>query len=126
MHFLAFASQHTFRTMSKWLLFLPLAVLVACKSDVPAPVATPASDAPVVSTGPITQASAAADEATLPVVTTAIDAVTGYMDPVCQMKIAKDVPERHTHESVTWGFCSASCRERFAAEPASYLAALEE
>ncbi len=57
---------------------------------------------------------------------TSVDAVTGYMDPVCQMKVSPDASIRHTHEGVTYGFCSETCKEAFVAAPASYLAALEE
>ena len=56
----------------------------------------------------------------------AIDAVTGYVDPVCSMKIPTDAPVRMTHEGVTYGFCSAACKDMFAAAPQNYLAAIEE
>lgn len=55
-----------------------------------------------------------------------IDAVTGYLDPVCEMKISKDADIRYTHDKVTYGFCSSHCKEAFAKEPSTYLAALEE
>lgn len=55
-----------------------------------------------------------------------IDAVTGYVDPVCGMKIAEDTQLRHTHEGVTYGFCGKGCLSAFAADPEPYLAALEE
>ena len=112
-------------------LYLALAIatfgsgLSSCKTDAAEETSTTseASDtaADANSTGPITQ-SAPTTATDMP----AIDAVTGYIDPVCQMKIAETSTERHTHEGVTYGFCSASCRERFAADPAPYLAALEE
>jgi len=56
----------------------------------------------------------------------AIDPVTGYMDPVCRMQVHKDAEIRHTHEGVTFGFCSNACKERFLESPDQYLAALEE
>lgn len=93
----------------------------ACRSDATEvaadPMTTPVTESS--STGPITQGAPTAD--LLP-----IDAITGYVDPVCQMKVAEDAPERHTHEGVTYGFCSPNCRERFAGDPQTYLAALEE
>ena len=56
----------------------------------------------------------------------AIDPATGYMDPVCRMKIAEDAAFRHTHDGVTYGFCSASCQANFSEDPDAYLVALEE
>ena len=95
--------------------------LAACQTDV-----APEADATTTTVptdasgaGPITQGAAAPT-------TAPIDAVTGYLDPVCGMKVAADAPIRHTHEGVTHGFCSEACRERFAADPATYLAALED
>ena len=76
--------------------------------------ALPPADAPAVTEG----VRAAA--------TGAVDAVTGYDDPVCQMAVAADAEFTHTHEGVTYGFCSAVCQSRFEEAPREYLAALEE
>ena len=43
-------------------------------------------------------------------------------DPVCGMTPKPDGPHRHTHEGVTYRFCSARCLEKFRAAPESYLA----
>lgn len=92
--------------------------LSSCKADAAegSAAGAPAAEAPT--TGPVTQGA--------PTDMPAIDAVTGYIDPVCRMKVAETAAERHTHEGVTYGFCSATCRERFATDPALHLAALEE
>jgi Cu+-exporting ATPase len=42
-------------------------------------------------------------------------------DPVCGMDVAEDGPHRLEHEGATYRFCSARCRERFAADPDSFL-----
>ena len=55
-----------------------------------------------------------------------VDEVTGYVDPVCQMKVEPRAQYTHTYEGVTYGFCSAMCQSRFEEAPADYLAALEE
>jgi len=55
-----------------------------------------------------------------------VDAVTGYIDPACQMKVAEDASITHTHEGVTYGFCGEGCKTAFVADPASFLASLEE
>lgn len=55
-----------------------------------------------------------------------IDDVTGMIDPVCEMKISADTEHRHTHENVTYGFCSSGCQKAFTADPAKFLAALDE
>ena len=43
-------------------------------------------------------------------------------DPVCGMTVRPDSPHQVTHEGVDYRFCSASCRTKFAADPAKYLA----
>lgn len=55
-----------------------------------------------------------------------VDAVTGFIDPVCNMKVAEDAPITHTHEGVTYGFCGEGCKAAFVADPSAFLAALEE
>ncbi len=55
-----------------------------------------------------------------------VDAVTGYIDPACQMKVSPDASITHTHEGVTYGFCGEGCKTAFAKDPATFLAALEE
>lgn len=44
-------------------------------------------------------------------------------DPVCGMTVSPDGPHRVTHAGTEWSFCSASCRDRFAANPARYISA---
>jgi len=45
-------------------------------------------------------------------------------DPVCGMKVdAATARHSHVHEGVTYYFCGAGCRAKFAATPAKYLAA---
>jgi P-type Cu+ transporter len=44
-------------------------------------------------------------------------------DPVCGMTVDPATAKHsHTHDGTTYYFCSARCRERFAAEPARYVA----
>jgi xanthine dehydrogenase accessory factor len=46
------------------------------------------------------------------------------LDPVCGMTVAiAGARETAVHEAVTYYFCSAHCRRRFEAEPASYVPA---
>jgi Cu+-exporting ATPase len=47
------------------------------------------------------------------------------IDPVCGMSVDPTTALPHRHGGETYYFCSARCRERFAAEPAKYLAAEE-
>ena len=42
-------------------------------------------------------------------------------DPVCGMTVKPDSPHRHGHRGVTYRFCSAGCREKFAADPERWL-----
>ena len=56
----------------------------------------------------------------------AVDRSTGFVDPVCRMTVAEDARYRHTHDEVTYGFCSGRCLGRFAADPDAFLIALEE
>ena len=42
-------------------------------------------------------------------------------DPVCGMIPKPDTPHRYSHDGVEWLFCCARCRDRFAAEPESFL-----
>jgi Cu+-exporting ATPase len=49
------------------------------------------------------------------------------VDPVCGMKVdPATAKHRLSHEGRDYFFCSTRCRERFAAEPAKYLAPREE
>jgi P-type Cu+ transporter len=43
-------------------------------------------------------------------------------DPVCGMTVKPESPHRYEHADVGYGFCSAGCRAKFAADPAKYLA----
>ncbi len=42
-------------------------------------------------------------------------------DPVCGMTVRPDAPHVARHENREYRFCSARCREKFAADPAAYL-----
>ena len=44
-------------------------------------------------------------------------------DPVCGMTVSRDSAHRHVHDGVTYLFCSARCREKFIASPASFATA---
>lgn len=114
--------------------FTALTLISACGSDAPQAATEPTEADAAASAraqGEYLPDGAAAERVPAPVrqavqQVAEIDAVTGYRDPVCGMKVAPDAPVRHTHEGVTYGFCSESCEGRFAAAPADYLAALEE
>ena len=46
----------------------------------------------------------------------------GVTDPVCGMKVDPETSKhRFEHDGRTFHFCSARCREKFIAAPASYL-----
>ncbi len=42
-------------------------------------------------------------------------------DPVCGMKVAPNTPNTYDYKGETYGFCSADCRDKFAADPAKFL-----
>ena len=42
------------------------------------------------------------------------------IDPVCGMTVKTDT-HRHVHDGATFGFCSAGCKTKFAADPGKYL-----
>jgi Cu+-exporting ATPase len=49
---------------------------------------------------------------------------TGAVDPVCGMTVDPHTTAyRHSHQGRTYYFCSAGCRSKFAADPATYLGA---
>ena len=50
------------------------------------------------------------------------DSAEQATDPVCGMSVATDSPHRATQDGGTYYFCCASCREKFTADPAAYLA----
>ena len=50
------------------------------------------------------------------------DADGGLRDPVCGMRVTERAPHRHEHAGQTYYFCNPRCREKFAADPAKYLA----
>ena len=51
------------------------------------------------------------------------DAAEGVRDPVCGMTVDPHrTPHRGQHAGRTYYFCSAGCRDKFAADPAKYLA----
>ncbi len=43
------------------------------------------------------------------------------VDPVCGMTVEPDIPHRLVHAGTEYLFCSARCRERFAADPEAFL-----
>lgn len=48
-------------------------------------------------------------------------------DPVCGMEVDPDTAAASfEHEAVTYYFCSESCRQAFAADPAKYLVGAAE
>jgi YHS domain-containing protein len=48
-------------------------------------------------------------------------------DPVCGMEIdPKEAAATSDYEGVTYYFCAIACKERFDAEPAKFLGAVEE
>ncbi|MGR9091183.1 MAG: heavy metal translocating P-type ATPase [Gammaproteobacteria bacterium] len=49
------------------------------------------------------------------------NAAAARKDPVCGMVPRPGTPHRYTHDGVEWLFCCARCRERFAADPESFL-----
>jgi P-type Cu+ transporter len=50
------------------------------------------------------------------------NAETNETDPVCGMTVdPRASPHRHTHRRQFYHFCSARCRDKFAADPAKYL-----
>jgi len=42
-------------------------------------------------------------------------------DPVCGMTVLPTSKHQHVHDGRTWYFCSARCKEKFAADPQQYL-----
>ena len=51
---------------------------------------------------------------------------TGLRDPVCGMTVSVDAKHRLEHAGRTHRFCSAGCRQKFAADPDRYLVPAEE
>ncbi|MGQ0723542.1 MAG: heavy metal translocating P-type ATPase [Candidatus Eiseniibacteriota bacterium] len=45
------------------------------------------------------------------------------IDPVCGMTVTSEAAPSHVHAGTTYRFCCEACRERFAKDPAKYLAA---
>jgi len=43
-------------------------------------------------------------------------------DPVCGMTVTEKSPHQHVHDGLTYYFCSAGCKTKFAADPLKYLA----
>ena len=77
---------------------------------------------------PETPAESTVDTAPAPADETVaeVDAVTGYVDPVCMMDVGADAKHTYAHEGVTYGFCSSGCKALFGKDPQGYLAQLEE
>jgi len=46
---------------------------------------------------------------------------TDLLDPVCGMKVTSDSEHRHQDKGTDYFFCSSSCVQKFAADPARYL-----
>lgn len=55
-----------------------------------------------------------------PSVATDMSEQAPLIDPVCGMTVKSDT-HRHLHEGVAFGFCSAGCKGKFAADPGRYL-----
>jgi xanthine dehydrogenase accessory factor len=57
------------------------------------------------------------------------EGATEATDPVCGMTVTVDAsgwsPHLHEHDGTTYHFCCVGCRDRFAADPASYLTGQE-
>jgi P-type Cu+ transporter len=54
-------------------------------------------------------------------------ALSTAIDPVCGMTVdIATAKHSHTHDGTTYYFCAARCREKFAADPARYLAPAED
>jgi P-type Cu+ transporter len=52
----------------------------------------------------------------------AAPAADTVLDPVCHMTVdPQTAAHRHRHKGITYHFCSAGCRTKFAANPAKYL-----
>ncbi len=49
-------------------------------------------------------------------------AVPTHVDPVCGMKVKETSKWTHVHEGETLYFCRQGCRDKFVADPATYLA----
>ena len=49
------------------------------------------------------------------------DLATMAIDPVCGMAVSIDDGPHFSYHGTTWRFCSASCREEFRANPASFI-----
>ena len=46
-------------------------------------------------------------------------------DPVCGMTVTEKSVHAHTHSGISYYFCSAGCKTKFAADPLKYLAPQE-
>src|SRR5215510_10504725 len=70
-----------------------------------------------------THTHAAHTHGTTPATAPGTEVASGsVIDPVCGMSVdPHTTPHRHTHEGHTYYFCSASCRTKFAADPARYV-----
>jgi YHS domain-containing protein len=53
------------------------------------------------------------------------DKLAVKVDPVCQMKLDQHpIADTMTYKGNLYGFCSSGCKDAFAANPESFLAAL--
>ena len=46
-----------------------------------------------------------------------------YIDPVCGMQVAETSPHYFDYQGIRYLFCSASCQQKFSAQPENYLSA---
>lgn len=50
-----------------------------------------------------------------------------FVDPVCKMTVTKEsAAATYEHEGKTYYFCNVGCKERFAKDPARFLAGGQE
>lgn len=50
----------------------------------------------------------------------ATDGSITYRDPVCGMQVQDDAPHRYELDGKIYRFCSASCLDKFKADPSRY------
>ena len=42
-------------------------------------------------------------------------------DPICNMKVSKDVPYKSEHKNKTYYFCALNCKQTFDKNPEKYV-----
>jgi YHS domain-containing protein len=106
-----------------YICMVAIVTLVACKDknakpsdnqDIPGQIVQPGSINPQSVAGRINQAtSAVAEQTALP--------WAGNLDPVCSMKIDRDVEDTLQYQGKIYGFCSESCKESFQESPQKWV-----